>query len=259
MYLGCVMICLMLLLSSNGLFKSYGADQTSVNIDESKLVDLGAEYVNWNVNVPTEQLPEEGNNCLIKTGSVNFLLDPFSKGTVVQTCDIKAGSSLLFPFYEGWCDSGTHELYGEQSYDKMLNCALDSDKGITTMMAWLDGSKIVDTKVVVNINPPYDLKVVYDNFPQNKYYKVIKTPSFFDITVTNKSRFASTTYEKPEDFKSSPATYKAVAHCFCGLVTNLTAGTHELRYKTIITGTGGLEKNKGWDQETDITYKFNVS
>jgi len=89
------------------------------------------------------------------------------------------------------------------------------------------------------------------------YYKVIKSPSFYNLTITDTSRFASD--YKPEDFQSSQAIYKAVGHCFCGLVTNITAGTHELRYKTIIEGTGGIAEGKGWDQETDVTYKLNVS
>jgi len=158
------MLGLMLILSSFGSFKSFGADMSSANVDDSKLEQLLAEYQNWNVNVPTEQLPEEGNQCLIKTDSVIFLLDPFSKGTVTQTCDIKSGSSLLFPFYHGWCDNGSPDLYGEQSYKKILDCALDSDKGIVTMVAWLDGNKIIDTKV--NNKDVNNLKVVSDNFPK---------------------------------------------------------------------------------------------
>lgn len=256
--LGCLVLSLMLILSGFGSFRSYGANMTSVNIDESGLVQLDAEYVNWNINLPTEQLPEEGNQCVImldRTGSVNFLVDPFSKGTVVQTCEIKSGSSLFFPLYEGWCDSGIKGYYRNQSYTKMLDCALDSDKGIATMVAWLDNNRIIDIKVNnMNIHDP---KVVYDNFPQNEYYKVITSPDFFDLTLTNKTRFADSFYEKPEEFQTSPVIYKAVAHCFCGLVTNLTAGTHELRYKTVIEGTGGAAVG-GWDQVTDITYKFNV-
>jgi hypothetical protein len=249
------MLGLMLILSSFGSFKSFGADMSSANVDDSKLEQLLAEYQNWDTNVPTEQLPEEGNQCLIKTDSVIFLLDPFSKGTVTQTCDIKSGSSLLFPFYHGLCDNGSPDLYGEQSYKKILDCALDTDKGIVTMVAWLDGNKIIDTKV--NNKDVNNLKVVSDNFPQNMYYKVIKSPSFYNLTITDTSRFASD--YKPEDFQSSQAIYKAVGHCFCGLVTNITAGTHELRYKTIIEGTGGIAEGKGWDQETDVTYKLNVS
>jgi hypothetical protein len=254
---GCSVLCLILILLSFGTLKAFAAILSSVNDNSIRLEKLLAEYVNWDVNVPTEQLPEEGNQCVMKTGSMILLLDPFSKGTVTQTCNIKAGGSLLFPFYMGWCDNGSHDLYREQSYKKILDCALDADKGIVTMTAWLDGNKIVDIKV--DNKDVSNLKGIYDNFPQNKIYQVILTPSFFNITVTNASRFASTSYEKPDEFQSSPFNYKGVAHCFCGMVSNLTNGTHELRYKTIIEGTGGVAEGKGWDQVTDITYKLNVS
>jgi hypothetical protein len=102
-------------------------NNTAVNADDTSLQKLLAEYVNWNANVPTEQLPEEGNQCVIKPGPVYLLLDPFSKGTVSQTCDIKSGIPIFFPFYEGWCDSGTQGLYGVQDYKKMEDCALDSE------------------------------------------------------------------------------------------------------------------------------------
>ena len=233
-----------------------GANSTAVNTEDEKLQKLLAEYYNWNGNIPTEQLPEEGNQCVIKPGPVNFLLDPFSKGTVSQTCDIKSESPLFFPFYGGWCDNGSEDLYGVQDYKRLSDCALDSDKGIVTMQAWLDGKEIVNTKV--NNKDVHNLKLVYDKYPGNNYYKLIKTPSFVDFTITNKSRFATEGYEKPEDFQSSPYTYKAVIHCFCGYVTGLTPGNHELRYKTIIEGSAGLAGGKGWDQMTDVIYKLNV-
>ena len=247
---------MILVLSSFSSFKLNGAENSAVNLDDTSLQKLLAEYVGWNANVPTEQLPEEGNQCLNKPGQVILLLDPFSKGTVSQTCDVKSGSSLFFPFYEGWCDTGQRGLYGVQDYKKLLNCALDSDKGIVTMEAWLDGKEIVNIKV--NNMDFNNTKLVYDKYPDNNYYKVITAPSLFDIALTNKSRFASQVYERPEDFQSSPYTYKAVAHCFCGLVTNLTAGNHELRYKTVIEGSAGLAGGKGWDQTTDIRYKLSV-
>ena len=256
-YVACAALLLMLILSSFGFFKSYGVDKVSVNFEKSRLDGLLAEYNNWNINLPTERLPEEGNQCVIKPGEVNLLLDPFSKGTVTQTCDIKKGTSLFFPFYDGWCDNGNHDIYGEQSYKKILDCALDADKGIVTMTAWWDGNKIVDIKV--DNKDVNNLKVLSDSFPQNQIYKVILTTRFFNLTVTNASRFATTSYEKPEDFQSSPATYKAVGHCFCGLISNITTGNHELRYKTVIEGTGGVAEGKGWDQETDVTYKLKVS
>jgi hypothetical protein len=233
-----------------------GTNNTAVKFDDASLQKLIKEYVNWNVNVPTEQLPEEGNQCVIRPGQVYLLLDPFSKGTVSQTCDMKSGIPVFFPFYEGWCDNGTAGLHGVLDYKKILDCALDSDKGIVTMVAWLDGKEIVNTKV--NNKDVHNLKVLNDKYPGNKYYKVIKTPSFFDVTLTNKTRFGSDVYDKPEDFQSSPYTYKGVAHCFCGFITGLSPGNHELRYKTIITGSAGLAGDKGWDQETDVTYKLKV-
>jgi hypothetical protein len=256
LYVGCVGLCMILVLSSFTAFKSNGTENATVNLDDTNLQKLMAEYVNWNANLPTEQLPEEGNHCLIKPGPVYLLLDPFSKGTVSQTCEIKLGSPLFFPFYEGWCDSGTQGVYGVKDYKKMLGCALDSDKGVVTMQAWLDGKEIVNIKV--NNKDVNNSKLVYDKYPDNVYYKVIKSPSFFDVTLTNKSRFASDAYQKPEDFQSSPYTYKGVAHCFCGVLSNLTHGDHELRYKTLIEGSAGLAEGKGWDQVTDITYKLKV-
>ena len=107
LFLTCLFLSLPLILSTIGSAWSSGANNTAVNFDDTSLQKLLAEYYNWNVNVPTEQLPEEGNQCLIKPGPVNFLLDPFSKGTVSQTCDIKSGNPLFFPFYGGWCDNGT--------------------------------------------------------------------------------------------------------------------------------------------------------
>ena len=264
LFLTCFSLSLLLFLSIIGSGWSsstnnatvIGANNTAANVDEVSLQKLLTDYVNWNINLPTEQLPEEGNQCVIKPGQVYLLLDPFSKGTVSQTCDIKSGVPILFPFYEGWCDNGTLGMYGVQDYKKILDCTLDSDKGIVTMVAWLDGKEIVNTKV--NNKDVHNLKVLNDKYPGNKYYKVILTPSFIDITLTNKTRFGSDAYEKPEDFQSSSYTYKGLAHCFCGFITGLSPGNHDLRYKTIIEGSAGLAGDKGWDQETDITYKFNV-
>ena len=233
-----------------------GTNNTAVNVDDNRLQKLLVEFNNWAINLRTDQLPPEGNQCVMKTDSAILLWSAFGEGTVTQTCDIKSGIPILFPFYSGWCDNGNTGLYGVQDYKKISDCALDSDKGIVTMQAWLDGKEIVNTKV--NNKDVNNLKVLNDKYPGNEYYKVIKTPSFFDLRVTNTSYFASEQYEKPEDFKSSPHTYKAVAHCFCGFLTNVTAGPHELRYKTIIEGTGGIAEGKGWDQEYDLTYKLNA-
>jgi hypothetical protein len=264
--LGFVTLSIVLILFNIGSIKSHGSNTTavngsnttSVNLDDASLKKLAAEYINWDTSIPDEKMPTQqssGNQCVMKSGSVNFLVDPFSRGTINQICDINSGSSLLFPFYIGFCDNGGSGNYGQQSFQKILECALDSDKGIVTMEGWLDGNKIIDTKV--DNKDFHKPKLVYDKFPENKYYKVIKSDNFFNLTVTNKTRLIDS-YEKPEDFQSSPAIYKAAGHCFCGLIPNLSQGAHELRYKTTMEGTGGVAKGQGWDQETDITYKLNV-
>ena len=65
-YVACLSLSLLLILSPiNSAWSSAtnntgvnGANNTAVSIDETSLQKLLAEYYNWNVNLPTEQLPE---------------------------------------------------------------------------------------------------------------------------------------------------------------------------------------------------------
>lgn len=190
LFLTCLSLSLLLVLSTIGSAWSSGinntANNTTQDAKDDRLQKLLAEYVNWDLNLSDKQMPASNasaKQCVIKPGSVNFLADPFSRGTVTQTCKINSGSSLLFPFYIGFCDNGGAGNYGEQSFQKILACALDSDKGIVTMEGWLDGNKIIDLKV--NNKDQSNLKLLYNNLPQNKYYKEIKGNNFFNLTVTN--------------------------------------------------------------------------
>jgi hypothetical protein len=258
--LGFTMLCFTLTLSILTSVKSFGLDPASMKIDDEGLERLLAQYTNWSANVPDTERPgpdNVGSTCVAKMGSVNFLLDPFLKGTVTQNCRINSGSSLLFPFYYGWCDSGSTDLYGEKNYEKLLPCALGADAGIVTMEAWLDNTKIIDIKV--NNVDPTNQKLLYNNLPNNGYYKEIRSHNPFNLTITNNTNVLSA-YAHPEDFQNKPAMYTAVGHCFCGILGNLTTGNHELRYKTTIDGTQGLDKSdpKGWNQQTDVTYRLNV-
>jgi hypothetical protein len=175
-------------------------------------------------------------------------------GTIKNTCTIPQ-KSLFFPFYIGWCDNGNQGYYGIESYEKLLECALDANRGIVTMNAYLDDKKIVD--VLIDNTDVKNLKVRYNN-SLDSYYKEIGPTDFFDLTLTNKTQF--TNYEKPEDFESSPAKYKGVAYCFCGFIDKdqITLGNHQLTYYTKIEGSGGLDKTKGWDHESKITYILTV-
>ena len=93
-------------------FKSYAVEDMSVKPDGSKFQDLVAEYWNWWINLPVEKNPEgTTDQCTIqKSGSVILLLDPFQMGEIKQRCEIASGSSVLFPFYIGWCDNGLKDF-----------------------------------------------------------------------------------------------------------------------------------------------------
>ena len=63
-----LLICFML---STLIILFYNPTKSYAEFDKKGLEDLLAEYVNWNVNVAVDELPEEGNNCVIKTSKVN--------------------------------------------------------------------------------------------------------------------------------------------------------------------------------------------
>src|SRR5215204_141200 len=211
--------------SFNILQEAHGINETQQknNNDTVNFEKLVAQYLNWWINVPIEEDPQQVDNpCVIhNTDSIIFLHDPFEMGEIKNTCTIPH-KSLFFPFYIGWCDNGNQGYYRTESYNKLLECTLDANRGLVTMNAYLDDKKIVD------------------------------------VRLTNKTQFHN--YEKPQDFESSPAKYKAVAYCFCGFIdkNQITPGNHQLSYYTKIEGSGGLDKTKGWDHESKITYILTV-
>jgi len=173
----------------------------------------------------------------------------------VQTCKIKSGTSLFFPFLLGWCDTASKGFYGKTSYPELLDCALKSDKGIITMEALLDKSKIIDIQVD---NTDFNKsRILNPNLAVKENYHEIITPSLFNLTISKNTRMPSDSYEHPEEFESKPVIYKAAAQCFCGYVGNLTAGNHELVYKTTIKGSQGTSGGSQ-DQITTIVYNLNV-
>jgi hypothetical protein len=248
---------ILLNIPSLGLLESYGINEiqekNNNTINFEKLVN---EYINWWSNVPFEEDPQQVSNpCVIHNiDSTIFLHDPFEMGNIMNTCTIQH-KSIFFPFYVGWCTNGDVGFYGIQSYEKLLQCTLDANRGIVTMDAYLDDKKIVD--VMIDNTNVHDLRVLY-NKSLDSYYKEIGPTDFFDLTVTNKTQYQI--YEKPQDFESSPAKYKAIAYCFCGFIDKdkISSGNHQLSYHTKIEGSGGLDKTKGWDHESKITYILKV-
>ena len=242
--------------SFNILEEAHGINETQKNNNTVNFEKLVNEYLDWWINVPVEEDPQQLENpCVIhNTDSVILLHDPFEMGEIKNICTI-SHKSLFFPFYIGWCDNGNQGYYGTESYNKLLECALDANRGLITMNAYLDDKKIVD--VMIDNTDIHNLKVLYNKSLDN-YYKEIGPTNFFYLTVTNKTQFQN--YEKPQDFELSPAKYKAIAYCFCGFIdkNQVTPGNHQLSYYTKIEGSGGLDKTKGWDHESKITYILKV-
>ncbi len=242
--------------SSFNLIEVYGITEISQKNNTLNTETLVDEYLNWWANLPFEEDPQQLENpCVVhNTDSVIFLQDPFEMGSIKNTCKIPH-KSIFFPFYIGWCSNGHTGFYGTNSYEKLLGCTLDANRGIVTMNAYLDNKKIVD--VLIDNTDVNNLKVRYNN-SLDSYYKEIGPTDFFTLTVTNKTQFTS--YEKPEDFQSSPAKYKAIGYCFCGFIDKdkISKGNHQLTYFTKIEGSGGLDKTKGWDHESNITYNLLV-
>ena len=242
--------------ASSDLLEAYGINEPEKNNTNINFEKLVIEYLNWWANVPFEEDPQQLDTpCVIHSpGSFIYLHDPFEMGNIKNTCTIPQ-KSLFFPFYIGWCDNGNVGFYGTQSYNKLLECALDANRGLVTMNAYLDDKNIID--VIIDNTDVHNLKVLQNN-SLDDYYQEIGPTDLFTLTVTNKTQY--TNYEKPQDFESSPAKYKAVAYCFCGFIDKdkLPPGNHQLSYYTKITGSGGLDVTKGWDHESKITYILTV-
>ena len=239
------------LLSSNDTQKLLSSNDTH-------LQPLLADFWKYWVNLPEDGNPTEDdgetvkNKCVMyESDSTTFLLNNFATKKYNQECEIKASNPIFFPFYTAWCDNGLKGHYGTQSYKDILDCALDDDRGFVVMEAWLDGKKIVD--VQVDNTDIKNLKIAKNNLPQMTYFKMITSPSFYDITLTNKTQ-NSDIYQHQEEFAKSPKIYKAVSHCFCAFIPNIAPGNHELKYHTLLTHSTGL--GGSWDYDSEVTYKL---
>ena len=173
---------------SFNIVESYGINETQQkNNDTVNFEKVVAQYLNWWINVPIEEDPQQLDNpCVIHdTGSVIFLHDPFEMGDIKNTCTIPH-KSLFFPFYIGWCDNGNQGYYRTESYNKLLECTLDANRGLVTMIAYLDDKKIVDVRI--DNTDIHNLKVLHNNSLDN-YYKEIGPTNFFELTLLKRPNF----------------------------------------------------------------------
>jgi hypothetical protein len=78
------------LFSFNILEEAHGSNEIQKNNNTINFDKLVVEYLNWWINVPVEEDPQELDNpCVINDiGSVIFLHDPFEMGTITFTTSI---------------------------------------------------------------------------------------------------------------------------------------------------------------------------
>jgi hypothetical protein len=169
--------------------------------------DWVARWWNWWIgdvhkeDVSNNQL--EKKNCLANVdGPVVFLMDPTFAGaqTREKICEISSDQGILFNFLTAECDTGVFEKK-TVSYEELLNCAIEDDKGILQKEAFLDGQRIPDDKV-----------------------HEIKTDQF-NITIGENNVY-----------DAEPGTYPAAAHGYYVFIQPLSLGNHTLQYKSALFG-----------------------
>ncbi len=82
---------------SFNILESHGINETQQkNNDTVNFEKLVAQYLNWWINVPIEEDPQQVDNpCVIhNTDSIIFLHDPFEMGEIKNTCTIPHKSLL---------------------------------------------------------------------------------------------------------------------------------------------------------------------
>jgi hypothetical protein len=248
---GCTILSFIILvfIMSNSISQSVIFAQENLTTHNATLEKLVAEYGNWTANIPLKERVEAGNSCVIKKGTVNFLLDPYDKGTQHQICDIDSGSHLLFPFLYGWADNGSA---GNEnlSPSELTTQAYNANKGTITMQAKLDSVPIVDVMV---INEGQNNIKTSSKLPHSQYYKEILTPNLFQFSRVN------VTYGLACTNLGDNSKCEGIALCFCGFISNMTPGdngTRNLEYHTTIRSVGELQGKTLFDD--DISYTFNV-
>lgn len=151
-------------------------------------------------NVTNIQLEK---NCLANVdGPVVFMMNPTFAGaqTREKICEISSDQGILFNFLTAECDTGVFEKKAV-SYEELLNCAIEDDKGILQKEAYLDGQRIPDDKV-----------------------HEIKTDQF-NVTIGENNVY-----------DAEPGTYPAAAHGYYVFIQSLPAGNHTLQYKSALFG-----------------------
>jgi hypothetical protein len=244
-----------------GFHYSYGIE----NVTPTKIIDFEkilGEYWSWWENSP-EDAPEANPTCSIgidTQDSFVFLLNSFNAEDANYNCSgnpIPKGYSILLPLLTSFCSQGDNGLYGA-TYDKILDCTLNLDRGKVQGIVSINDKEIVN--IVKDNGNGIDMnRHLQNNLPQIKYYKEIVPTKFVDLLVT-RNNTSPTNWEKPQDFEKGPIYYRGVFHCECVIIDTNEMGPGNYVLKYIVDAEAGKStinlSDEGWQFRSTTTYQL---
>jgi hypothetical protein len=242
---------------------SYGVEREVQN-ETTSFVKILERYWQWWSNSP-EDNPDNDPKCSIHIDTNNsfiFLQNAFETGNTNLDCTenpIPQGYSILIPLITSFCSQGDVGL-PNTSYEEILNCALNLDRGIVKGNVFLDGKEIVD--IFIDNGNGIDMeknKKIINNLPQT-YYKEILSKEFIDILVTNKTTLKNNW--ATQEYNIHPVYYNGIVHCDCIIInTNeFSTGDHTLEYIVYAKAeppSPTLPVDK-WEFKSTTTYKLTI-
>ena len=246
-----ISITLFISILSIYLNDTYGSNSSTISSGLNNYNELFIKYLNYWVNLPPN-IASDSNvyDCVYHIeDNFIFLMDPYGKIKIDANCEFPAGKSIFTPFFFGWCDTGNIGYYGKP-LNFIIQCLGPINSGSYQITAKLDGREIVNTYIKIDKNSEW--QIIKNNFPSNNNLKIIDILDFFNLTVTNTTRYLND-YERPDDFAHTSKIYKAVGLCICGLIDSnlLPSGNHIFDYS--ITSLGTHSNIKPIHSRYDIT------
>lgn len=245
------------------IYSSYGVERAFQNEDIS-FVKILERYWQWWINSP-EDNPDMDPKCSMnidKEYSFIFLQNSFETENTNYDCTestISKGYSILFPLITSFCSEGDAGL-PNTSYEQILNCALNLDRGIVKGNVFLDGKEIVD--ISIDNSKGIDIeknKKITNNLNQT-YYKEILSKELIDILATNKTTIKNNW--ATEEYNIHPVYYNGIIHCDCIIInTNeFNIGDHTLEYIIYAKAepTSPTLPVDKWEFKSTTTYKLKI-
>ena len=160
-----------------------------------------AKWWQWSAAIPKDANPTadtSGKNCVLGQNDQHvWFLSGTGGGSAERTCNIPVGKAILFPVLNAECtykDSATAKTPSD-----LRSCAIESDAGVTTLLATVDGRNIQNVE----------------------QYRV--TSNLFNVTLPNNNIMGVT-----------PGPTEGVSDCWCIILYPLPAGNHEIHFVGVL-------------------------